>query len=67
MEQDRKSLELWLQKTQEQIDERLDMPNSCMNNLSWESLYRIKKEILRKLNDGEITSEEALKQLQGED
>ena len=26
-----------------------------------------KKEILRKLNDGEITSEEALKQLQGED
>ena len=26
-----------------------------------------KKEILRKLSDGEITSEEALKQLQGED
>ena len=51
MEQDRKSLELWLQKTQEQIDELLDMPQSWMNNLSLESLYRIKKEILGKLKE----------------
>lgn len=51
MEQDRKSLQAWLQKTQEQIDELLDMPNSWMNNLSLESLYRIKKEILGKLKE----------------
>ena len=55
MKQDRKSLELWLQRTQEQIDELLDMPNSWMNNLSLDSLYRVKKEILGKLK--EVTDE----------
>ena len=51
MEQERKSLQAWLQKTQEQIDEILDKPQSWMNDLSLESLYRIKKEILGKLKE----------------
>lgn len=51
MEQDVKLLQTRLQKTQDQIDELLDMPNSWMNDLSLESLYRIKKEILGKLKE----------------